>query len=479
MNEFNLSKEIIESLKMLGYSKPTKVQELTIPKLLNDEDIIVKAKTGSGKTAAFAIPICENIKWDERKAQALVITPTRELALQIREEFFNIGRLKRLKVSTLFGKDSFTIQAKEIKERVHVVVGTPGRLLDHLERGTLNVDKIKYLIIDEADEMFAMGFIDQLKGILEYLPTNKVTALFSATINNEVKKLSDYYLLDPKYIEIQDEVKPKIKQALCLIKNEHRKLTLRDLMIVNKPNSAMIFCNTQKEVEEVYEYLSRQDFSVDRLHGGLRQEVRIKILNSFKRKNFRYLVCTDVAARGIDVADIDLVFNYELPDKYSTYVHRIGRTGRINKEGQAISLYLDNQKSFINEINAKMEENVNEIIRPTLEEVNEMRKEFETLMLTFEDDYQEKGHKLNENITRLHINAGKKTKMRAFDIIGCLCSLDGVEAKDIGVINVKDVSTYIEILNNKGKLVYKLLQNTPIKGRLRKVSYANEEWFRK
>lgn len=337
-SEYPLDESIVKSLSVLKYTDPTPVQREVLPLLLNKKDVIVRSQTGSGKTAAFGIPLCQLVDWEERAPQALVLTPTRELATQIKDEIFNIGRYKRLKVEALFGKTSYQTQVKNLKQRTHIVVATPGRLFDHIERGTIDLSQIKTLIIDEADEMFAMGFIDQVEDILQELPQNRTTALFSATMPDAVKKLTEHFLKHPKYVEITDtdQSKKRIRQQYIRVEDEDKLATLKDLLIVDNPDSSILFCNTKVMVERLMKELDRADIKVDMLHGGMEQRDRTQVINDFKRGYFRHLVATDVAARGIDVADIALVVNYDLPDKPETYVHRIGRTARFeNKIGRA------------------------------------------------------------------------------------------------------------------------------------------------
>lgn len=470
--DYKLCNDILKSIEMLNYKNPTEVQEKVIPIALNEKDIIVKSKTGSGKTASFAIPVCELVDWDENKPQALVLTPTRELALQITEDFFNIGRFKRIKTSTLIGKAPIAKQDRELKAKNHVVIGTPGRVIDHIDRGTFNTEMIKYLIVDEADEMLNMGFLEQLEIIIDSLPSSRTTMLFSATLPANIQKLCDKYMNNPTNISIDSKTLTvdAIKQQRYDI-NEYDKISLmHDINIVENPDSCIIFCNTQYKVNEVYDELKKLQYTCNKLHGGMEQNDRFKVIDNFKKGRFRYLVATDVAARGIDVDNITHVINYDLPRDKESYVHRIGRTGRAEKSGTAISFVTSKDSKLIHEIEDYIGKTIPMASRPTLDMISKSNEEFIEKLNTKPILKKDKGHNLNKEIMKLHINAGKKTKMRPVDIVGTLCNIKGITADDIGIITILDVSTFVEILNNKGELVLEALQTTPIKGRLRNVT---------
>lgn len=478
-SEYPLDESIVKSLTVLKYTEPTAVQKEVLPLLLNKKDVIVKSQTGSGKTAAFGIPLCQLVNWEERAPQALILTPTRELAMQIKEEIFNIGRYKRLKVEALFGKSSYQSQVKNLKQRTHIVVATPGRLFDHIERGTIDLSKIKTLIIDEADEMFAMGFIDQVEDILHELPLDRTTALFSATMPAAVKKLTESFLKHPRYVEIADtaQSKKRIRQQYIRVEEDDKLATLKDLLIVDNPDSSILFCNTKIMVDRLMKELDRADIKVDMLHGGMEQRDRTQVINDFKRGYFRHLVATDVAARGIDVSDIALVVNYDIPDKPETYVHRIGRTARFENKGKALSLVIPRDRGSFAAILEAQEHALEEIPRPSRATVDKYRLDFDQKQKKNPMIRKEIGLDFKEDIMKIHINAGKKTKMRPGDVVGAICNVEGVTGEDIGVINLMDVSTFVEILNGKGEKVLKALQTMPIKGRKRRVSRSNESEY--
>lgn len=469
---YNLSSELLKALDILNYNTPTKVQDQVIPAILEKKDIIVKSQTGSGKTAAFAIPVCELVDWDENKPQALVITPTRELAIQVKEDVFNIGRFKRIKVSAIYGKSPFYNQEKELKQKTHVVVGTPGRIIDHLERGTFDTSEIKYLVIDEADEMLNMGFIDQIEDIIGKIPGDRVTALLSATMPKDIKSLCDKYMKEPLFVEIEEQSSAidRIEQERYEVDQKDKVKLLKDIMIVENPDSSIIFCNTKLKVDEVYNELANSKYACERIHGGMEQHERLRVMNDFRQGYFRYLIATDVAARGIDIDNISLVINFDIPDDKESYVHRIGRTGRIDREGKAITFVSPDEGKFLDDIQKYIGKEIALKDRPDEEILNNKKQEFIEKVSTAPEIKEAKGAQLSKDIVKLHINAGKKTKMRPVDIVGTLCSIEGVTSQDIGIINIVDISTFVEILNDKGELVYRELQKKPIKGRLRKVS---------
>ena len=471
--DYKLSDEILKSLEMLNFKSPTEVQSKVIPVALENRDILVKSQTGSGKTATFGIPLCEMVDWDENKPQALVLAPTRELAIQVKDDIFNMGRFKRIKTCALYGKSSFVAQEKELKQKTHIVVGTPGRTIDHIKEGTFVTDNIKYLVIDEADEMLSLGFISQIEEIISYLPQNRVTMLFSATLPEDIDDLSKKYLKNPTKIEIEAKTLTvdRIEQIAYKVEENAKLNLLKDVTVVENADSCVIFANTQKKVEMIYNELTALNYPCDKIHGGMEQDDRIKVMSNFRKGYFRYLIATDVAARGIDIDDITHVINFDIPVLRENYVHRIGRTGRAGKEGRAITFVTKADNRRVDEINSYTgRELVIRQEKPSRKSVKRLKSEFERKLNEKRVVKIDKSSNLSNEIMKLHINAGKKTKMRPVDIVGTLCSIEGVEACDIGVINVQDISTFVEVLNNKGDMVLKALQSKNIKGRPRKVT---------
>jgi len=474
--KFKLSKEILEALEVLGYSKPSEVQEEVLPLVLNNEDIIVKSETGSGKTAAFGIPLCENIEIEERSPQALILTPTRELALQIKEEISNIGRLKRIRVSAIFGKQPMDMQVRELKQRVHVVVGTPGRTFDHIEKGSLDISKIKYLVIDEADKMLNMGFIDQVEVIVKKLPTNRVTMLFSATIDDKIKELCEKHMTNPKMIEINSKsnASERIEQVYYEVDESEKFKILNNIIYTERPESCIIFCGTKEVVDDVEYRMRKKGYSCHKLHGGMEQKDRLDIMQRFKRGEFKFLVATDLAARGIHIENITHVINYDTPVETDSYVHRIGRTGRAGTKGKALTFVSPKEVRLLNEIEKYIGYKIARGKFPTEEEVEEGKKLFKDKSKTKPKLKSDKSARLSKDITKLHINAGKKKKIRPGDIVGAVTSIEGISADDVGIIDVQPNFTYVDILNKKGGKVLKELQNVSIKGKKVKVERAEK-----
>ncbi|MFC4024235.1 DEAD/DEAH box helicase [Oceanobacillus longus] len=474
--DYKLSDEIIKALTELEYKNPTEVQSKVIPLALDKKDLVVKSQTGSGKTASFGVPICELVDWMENKPQALILTPTRELAIQVKEDFTNIGRFKRIKATAVYGKQPIAIQKTELKQKTHVVVGTPGRVSDHIERGTLVLDKISYLIIDEADEMLNMGFIEQVESIIKELPQNRVTMLFSATLPEAVKNLSQKYMKTPTDIEIKATglTTEKIDHFLYEVPENDKLMRLMDITVVENPDSCIIFCRTKERVDTVSEQLKKKGYSCDKIHGGMEQDDRLVVMNGFRKGEFRYLVATDVAARGIDIDNITHVINYDIPLEKDSYVHRTGRTGRAGQKGKALTFVTPYEDRFLREIEDYIGFTIRKISPPSKEEVNRNRFAFQEKMKMYREVKKSKSEQLNKQIMKLYFNGGKKKKLRAVDFVGTIAKIDGVEADDIGIITIMETSTYVEILNGKGPLVLKTMKDTKVKGKLLKVFEANK-----
>ncbi|TXK84516.1 DEAD/DEAH box helicase [Paenibacillus sp. N3.4] len=475
-NDYTLSEDIIRALLSLGYEQPTDVQNEVIPIALQQKDLTVKSRTGSGKTAAFGIPICELVEWEENRPQALILTPTRELADQVKQDITNIGRFKRIKAVALYGKQPFAKQKLELHQKCHVVVGTPGRVLDHIQKGTLDLERLKYLVIDEADEMLRMGFIEQVGAIIDELPTDRMTMLFSATLPQDVAQLCHRYMNHPIDIEIQTQetTKVQIEHTLLTIRDSDKFQLLKNVMVIENPDNCIIFCRTQEHVDTLFRQLDQLGYPCDKIHGGMMQDDRFLVMNAFKRGEFRYLIATDVAARGIDVENITHVINYDLPLEKESYVHRIGRTGRAGKTGKAITFITPHEDKFVAEIEGYLGFEIPRKDVPTAEEVALGQLAFEQKMQSTPVIKRDKSDQLNKGIMKLYFNGGKKKKIRAVDFVGTLAKIEGVTAEDIGIITIQDNVSYVDILNGKGPMVLKIMKNTTIKGKLLKVHEANK-----
>jgi len=474
--DYQLSEEILRALDGLGYSEPTEVQMKVLPAALDKKDISVKSQTGSGKTAAFGIPICELVDWDENKPQALVLTPTRELAMQVSEDIMNIGRFKRIKATAVYGKQPFAKQRAELKQKSHVVVGTPGRIMDHIERHTLDLSKIEILVLDEADEMLSMGFIELVESIIKQLPKERLTMLFSATLPKDVEKLCHKYMINPLDIEVEkSQLHDKHITHEVYVVSENNKLDLlKDITVVENPDSCIIFCRTKDNVDQLVDSLDDAGYSVDKIHGGMEQDERFDVMNEFKRGEFRYLIATDVAARGIDIDRITHVINYDMPLENESYVHRTGRTGRAGQEGKAISLVTPYEDKFLAAVEKYIGFEIPTKEAPTKQQVVTSRTAFNQKMKEEPELKIDKKEKLNDDIVKLYFNGGKKKKLRAVDFVGTIAKLNGITSDDIGIITIQENVSYVEILNGKGTSVLKQMKDTTIKGKKLKVYVANK-----
>ncbi len=472
--DFKISEDIIKALNCLEYVIPTQVQARVIPPALEKVDLIVQAQTGSGKTASYAIPICETIEWLENKPQALILTPTRELAVQVKEDFINIGRLKRIKAVAIYGRHLFSVEKTELKQKNHVVVGTPGRVMDHIRKGTLLLSQLDFLIIDEADRMLAMGFISQVEDIIKELPGERVTMLFSATMPDEIKRIASNYMKNPVSIDISEGgiTTADISHTLYRTEEEEKFELLCDVTILEKPDRCMIFCSTKDRVDMVCNRLVDLGYPCIKIHGTMEQEDRFLAMRRFKSGEYRYLVATDVAARGIDVENISLVINYDIPMNCENYVHRTGRTGRAGQKGKAITFIVPRQIRYLQDIEALIGFEIPELEKPSKEEVSLQRSAFEKKLYTAAPVKKQRSDRLNKEIMKLRFSGGKKKKLRATNFVGVISNLEGMNAEDIGIITILDTLTYVEILNGKGPMVLEAMKDTKIGGKLLKVSKA-------
>ncbi|QDH21978.1 DEAD/DEAH box helicase [Saccharibacillus brassicae] len=472
---YGLSEEILRSLDTLGYKNPTPVQQQVIPQALAGKDVTVKSQTGSGKTAAYGIPLCELLQWEESRPQALILTPTRELADQVKEDMMNIGRFKRIKAAAIYGKQPFDRQKRELMQRNHVVVGTPGRVMDHIEKDTIDLERIQYLIIDEADEMLSMGFIEQLEKIIKQLPKERVTMLFSATLPKDVESLCHRYMRSPVDIEIgsaSDKRQTQIQHKLYTVGEKAKAALLHKVTVTENPDSCIIFCRTQANVDAVSAQLDRLGYPSSKIHGGMEQDDRNRVMNEFRAGQFRYLVATDVAARGIDIDRITHVINYDLPMEKESYVHRTGRTGRAGQSGTAITFVTPFEDKFLASIERYIGFELPRFEEPSAHMVAEAQAAFDRKLRDRPAAKKSRGEELNANIMKLYFNGGKKKKLRNVDFVGTIARIEGVTADDIGIISIQETVTYVDILNGKGNLVLKAMQETTIKGKQLKVQKA-------
>ena len=375
-NDLNISQDIKKAIDEMGFSKLTPIQKQAIPEALKGKDVIGQAQTGSGKTMAFSIPILEKIFIPDRSPQAIILCPTRELCMQVASEIEKIGsKIKKLKVLAVYGGQPIGKQTRVLKKGVHVVVGTPGRVIDHIERGNLELVGIESVVLDEADEMLEMGFREDIETILAKTPIQRQTLLFSATIPQEIKNIAQKYQKNPEFIKIADKKHniPKITQFAfkCDIKDKFNGLTR--LIESYDVKLALIFCNTKKSVDYVKKHLKKEDFAVDSLHGDMTQQTRDKVMNKFRNGNISILVATDVAARGLDIDDVEVIINYDVPQNIDDYIHRIGRTARAGKKGFAFSLVSKDELSRFNNIKKANNVKIIEKEFPTPEEIETLK----------------------------------------------------------------------------------------------------------
>lgn len=374
-NELGISEPILKALEEMGFEKPTEVQSRAIPHILNKEDLIVISKTGTGKTAVFGVSMLQLTDPAAKRPQGLILTPTRELAVQVDSDLKKMARHLQHKTTAVYGQHSMNMEIQALNKGAAIVTGTPGRVFDHITHGHLDTKQVRFLVIDEADRMLDMGFIDQVVRIIRKLPRDRVNLVFSATIPPEVRKLCRDYMKNPVTIEIESPTKTvtAIQQLYYRVENNEKNKQLNRLLMLEQPESCLIFCNTRLAVDRVQKFLTRQGYASEALHGDIPQSKRLKTLQQFKQGAFRLLVATDVAARGIHIDDLSLVINYDIPIEKDSYVHRIGRTGRAGNGGRAISLVTGEDIMSLYEIEEHIGTLIPEEDLPTDEMLNTRR----------------------------------------------------------------------------------------------------------
>ena len=372
--ELGVSREVVESLSKMNFQSPTGIQTETIPYVFSGIDILAQAQTGSGKTGAFGIPIVDIVRRSE-DLQSLVLAPTRELAQQVGEQLRLMARAKGLKVSIIFGGTSIERQIQDLKKRPQIVVGTPGRVIDHINRRTLKLDKLTHLVLDEADEMLNMGFIEDVRFILSKITSNHQTLLFSATMPKTIMELSKDFMKDYKLIKTMsdEDLNPDIKEYATIARENEKLETLVGFLDVQNPNLAIVFGRTKRRVDELSSALIAKGYLAEGLHGDITQSKRLEILRKFKNNSLQILVATDVAARGIDISDVTHVYNFDIPQDTESYTHRIGRTGRAGKSGVAVTFLNPIEMPYLKDIENSRGERM-KMLRPyTKDEVKKAR----------------------------------------------------------------------------------------------------------
>ena len=442
-----LTKSMIENLETLGYQVMTPVQAASLPHVLKREDLLAQAKTGSGKTAAFGIGLLHNLNVKRFRVQALVMCPTRELAEQVAGELRRIARFKHnIKIVTICGGAPFLPQQISLEHQGHIVVGTPGRIEQHLKRGTMNLDNVTTLVLDEADRMLDIGFADSIEVIMGYVPKHHQTLLFSATFPKSILELSTRFQKNAHRVEVDIEHEENvIRQYFYECGWDWKPAVAAQILDAYKPASALIFCNTKLQCKSLATFLDTKGFSSLAIHGDLEQKDRTEILVRFSNGSTPILVATDVAARGLDISELSAVINFDLPFEPEVYIHRIGRTGRAGKEGMAFSLITPKERFRLEEINILMDTafKVSDI-----EEIEPSTEVSSTPpMVTFS------------------INGGRKTKLRPGDILGALTKNAGIDGSCVGKINCFEFYSYVAIECSMADKAEKALSKNKIKGR--------------
>ncbi len=376
-SQLNLDKTLLKALDDVGYEKPSPIQAETIPLILEGKDIIGQAQTGTGKTAAFALPILSNLDLKQKDPQVLVLAPTRELAIQVAEAFQKYARhMKGFHVLPIYGGQDYSGQIRSLKRGVHVVVGTPGRVMDHMRKGTLKLDGLKALVLDEADEMLRMGFIDDVEWVLEQTPDTRQIALFSATMPSQIRRIATKYLNEPEQvtIKVKETTADTINQRYCIVNGMHNKLeALTRILEAETYEAIIVFVRTKTATVELAEKLEARGYASAALNGDIAQNLRERTINRLKKGQLDILVATDVAARGLDVERIGLVVNFDIPHDTESYVHRIGRTGRAGREGDAILFVAPRERRMLGSIEKATRKKITQMELPSTDVINDKR----------------------------------------------------------------------------------------------------------
>ena len=446
-SSLSISSAQIANLDSLGYKIMTPVQAQGLPHVLQGKDIIARAKTGSGKTATFGIGLLEQINPRFFGAQALILCPTRELADQVGKELRKLARsIPNIKLVLLCGGKPFGFQKASLEHGAHIIVGTPGRIQDHLNRGTLVLDGLKTLVLDEADRMLDMGFSDVINEIIEMTPKTRQTLLFSATYPDSINQMCVSILRDPVTVSVESEHQTSIiDQAFFKVKEYERNDSLLALFEHYQPETTVVFCHTKKQCDEVARFLDSHNIEALAIHGDLEQRDRDQVLVRFANKSCSVLVATDVAARGLDIKSLAAVINYELPRDPEIYVHRIGRTGRAGETGIALSLFIDSEKMRVNAI----EEYQNKVCN--IKAIGSLNRD---------DKFS-----VHPTMATMQIDVGRKNKIRPGDILGALTGDAGLTSTQIGKIDIFDIASYIAIDRMALRKVLDYFANGKIKGR--------------
>ena len=444
----DLNPALVDNLATLGYTEMTPIQAQALPSILANKDVIARAKTGSGKTATFALGLLNKLDVKRFRVQTLVLCPTRELADQVATEIRKLARgIHNIKVLTLCGGVAFGPQVGSLEHGAHIIVGTPGRVEEHLRKVNLNLDNLTTLVLDEADRMLDMGFQQALDDIVSYMPKQRQTMLFSATYPEKIEKIAERIMQSPVTVEVQDSHSSQsIVETLYQVENDQSRVeAVRLLLQQHQPETTLIFCNTKVETDRVANELRAVGYEASALHGDLEQKDRDQTLACFANRSISVLVATDVAARGLDIESLDMVINYQVAQELEVHTHRIGRTGRAGAQGMACSLYTQRDKHRISQLEDYLKQKFQ---RGDLPHIRLLREPvFSPPMVT------------------IHIGGGKKQKLRAGDIVGALTGADGIPGTEIGKIQVGDHWAYVGVALKHGKTAFNKLSQGKLKGR--------------
>lgn len=503
--DLNISEEIQKAVEDMGFEEASPIQSLAIPKILAKKDVIGQAQTGTGKTAAFGIPLLENINEHDESLQAIILCPTRELAIQVAEELRKLAAyLPEINVLPVYGGQPIDRQIKALKKGVQIIIGTPGRVMDHISRGTINLSTIKTVILDEADEMLDMGFRDDIEYILEFIPDERQFLLFSATLPGEILQLAQRYQNDSEIVKVtrHELTTPDVDQKYFEVKEDIKLELLSRLLDINDFDLSLVFCNTKRKVDKLVSHLQVRGYLADGLHGDLTQNQRDHVMRKFKNGNIEILVATDVAARGIDVGGVEGVFNYDIPNDNEYYVHRIGRTGRAGKTGKAFSFVSGREIYQLRDIQRYAKTKIEQAPIPSLIDVEEVKKDNfieelkerintediskETYIIEklIEEDYnsidiaatllkgiiEESPYKqeefgdtdANEGFVRFFMSLGRKQNITISVILNSIYEKTALTGRQIGNIDIFDNFSFIEIPQDHASDFYRFMGDTYI-----------------
>ena len=524
--EMGLSEEIQKAVRYMGFEEASPIQAKAIPAMISGIDLIGQAQTGTGKTAAFGIPILEKVDPKLKKLQAIVLCPTRELAIQVADEIRNLSRyMHGIKVLPIYGGQDIVKQIRSLKSGTQIVIGTPGRVMDHMRRKTMKLDFVHTVVLDEADEMLNMGFCEDIEFVLSGVPEERQTVLFSATMPKPIMEITKKFQNNAKVIKVtkKELTVPNIEQYYYDVKPKKKEEVLSRLLDIYSPRLSVVFCNTKKQVDLLVNALLGRGYFAAGLHGDMKQEQRDRVMQGFRTGKTEILVATDVAARGIDVDEVEAVFNYDLPQDDEYYVHRIGRTGRAGREGRAFSfvsgkevyklkeiqrycktkIYAQKVPSLNDVANTKMENILDDVERVIEQEDLDMminaieervnNSEFTAMDMaaaflkiccgmtednknTEENDWEFGDTGAGEDgMVRLFINIGKKQRVRPGDILGAIAGESGMDGKLIGTIDMYDKYTFVEVPREYAREVLNAMKNVKIKGKTVAVEPANQK----